>query len=149
VGYRPGPPLQRRTRGESRLGGRLGDGDEAEITYRLVTITPVLMRVQPPPPPPPGPKPDLVITDFTPTSVTVKNQGLGPAGPFRVRLEATNTTRTEAFTGLAAGGSETRTIEPPLSACETPWTGMADDLGQVDETDETNNTRPVTPPSIC
>ena len=69
-------------RGGSAYGGRLGDGDEATITYRIDTITPELIKVvQPPPPPPPGPKPDLIVTEFTLGSVTVKNQGLGAAGP--------------------------------------------------------------------
>ena len=64
VGYPLGTLIPRRTtRGGNTYGGRLGDGDEAEITYRLETITPELIKA-PPPPPPPGPKPDLVITDF-------------------------------------------------------------------------------------
>ena len=55
VGYSPGPPLQRRTAGGARHGGRLGDGDEATITYRLETITPETIRPprqQPLPSPP-------------------------------------------------------------------------------------------------
>ena len=142
VSYPLGTLIQRRTtRGGNTYGGRLGDGDEAEITYRLETITPELIKGPPPPPPPPGPKPDLIITDFNLGSVTVKNQGPGPAGPFRVTMDDTISARHESFAGLAAGASETRTIDPRLG-CHG-WTAFVDDLNQVDETDETNNTRPV------
>ena len=133
-------PPPRRTRGGNTYGGRLGDGDEAEITYKLVTITPRLIEVlPPPPPPPPGPKPDQIITEFQLGKITVKNQGLGPAGPFRVTMDDTISARHESFAGLAPGASETRILE---LGCHT-WTAFADDLNQVDETDETNNTRPV------
>jgi hypothetical protein len=45
----------------------------------------------------------------------------------------------ESFSGLAPGASETR----PFSSldCYQPWYATVDDLQQVDETDETNNTR--------
>jgi hypothetical protein len=45
IGYAPGAPVQRSTAGGSRHGGRLGDGEEAAITYRLDTITPEPMRI--------------------------------------------------------------------------------------------------------
>ena len=143
VGYPLYTVVQRRTtRGGNTYGGRLGDGDEAEITYRIDTITPELIKVvQPPPPPPPGPKPDLIVTEFSSEQITVKNQGLGPAGPFRVTMDDTISARHESFAGLAAGASATRTIDPPLG-CHG-WTSFVDDLNQVDETNETNNTRPV------
>jgi hypothetical protein len=148
VSYPLGTPAGRRTRGGNTFGGRLGDGDEAEITYQIETITPELIKaVEPPPPPPPGPKPDLIITDFYLDHVTVKNQGLGAAGPFRVTTAATVSARHESFAGLAPGASETRKIDPPLD-CYQSWNALVDDLNQVDETDETNNTRPATP-SIC
>jgi len=148
VGYPLDTVVQRRTRGGNTYGGRLGDGDEAEITYQIETITPELIKaVKPPPPPPPGPKPDLIITDFYLDYVTVKNQGLGPAGPFRVTMAATVSARHESFAGLAPGASETRKVDPPLD-CYQSWSALVDDLNQVDETDETNNSRPATP-SIC
>jgi hypothetical protein len=132
--------VQRVTRGGKRFGGRLGDGEEAEITYRIETITPKLIEaVEPPPPPPPGPKPDLVITGFQLGQVTVRNQGLGAAGPFRVTMDDTISARHESFAGLAPGAAETRTIDPPLQ-CQG-WTAFVDDMNQVAETDETNNTR--------
>ena len=145
VGYIPDRnfPLRRTTGGGGRLGGRLDDGDEATIVYRIETIEPELIMptvVPPPPPPPPGPKPDLIVTQFYSNSVTVKNQGLGAAGPFRLRMNNSTTVAYQSFAGLAAGASETRMV-PDLSFCSTTWIATADDIGQVDETDETNNTR--------
>lgn len=151
VGYAPGALLQRTTTGGGRLGGRLDDGEEATITYRLETITPELMRVaeppiqQPPPPPPPA-RPDLVVTAFTFGSVTVRNQGAGAAGPFRLRAGNAMTNVFQSYTGLAAGASETRTLAG--LACEGAYVATADDLGQVVETDETNNSKPADP-VIC
>ena len=40
IGYSPGPPLERETTGGGLLGGRLDDGGEATVRYRLETITP-------------------------------------------------------------------------------------------------------------
>jgi CARDB protein/PLAT/LH2 domain-containing protein len=146
VGYRPGPPLQRTTTGGGRLGGRLHDGDEATITYRLETVTPELIRVvKPPPPPPPGPKPDLIVTILYLNSVTVRNQGAGAAGPFRLTMENGVFATHQSFTGLAPGASETRTLS---LSCAGAWTATVDDLEQVAETDETNNTRGQEP-VIC
>jgi hypothetical protein len=145
VGYIPDEnfPLRRTTGGGGRLGGRLDDGDEATITYSIETIEPDLIEpvvVPPPPPPPPGPKPDLIVTEFFPSSVTVKNQGLGAAGPFRLRMDNSTSVAYQSFTGLAAGASETRTLSD-LSFCSTTWIATVDDIGQVEETNETNNTR--------
>ena len=146
VGYAPGPPLERRTTGGRLLGGRLGDGDEAYVRYRLETITPEPIRVVPPPPPPPPTgKPDLVITDFFYSTVTVKNLGPGPAGPFRVRAGDPVTAVFESFPGLAAGASVTRPL--PLS-CLGTYIATADDLEQVAETNELNNERDSAP-TVC
>ncbi|MCU0313028.1 MAG: hypothetical protein MUC84_03075, partial [Solirubrobacteraceae bacterium] len=155
--YAPGPPLEVVPPGGSRLGGRLGDGDEATIVYRLDTIVPVLptppVVVQPPvvqppvvPPPvikPPAPKPDLVISALSFSEVTVKNQGAGAVGPFTVVVQGFAPL---AFTGLAPGASETRQYN--LSCENAGTTATADPLGQVDESDETNNALTV-PPPIC
>jgi hypothetical protein len=157
VAYAPGPPLTVTSPGGSRLGGRLGDGDEATIVYRLDTIVPVLptppVVVQPPvvqppvvPPPvikPPAPKPDLVISALSFSEVTVKNQGAGAVGPFTVVVQGFAPL---AFTGLAPGASETRQYN--LSCENAGTTATADPLGQVDESDETNNALTV-PPPIC
>jgi hypothetical protein len=140
VGYAPGSaPIDRTVTGGSRLGGRLGDGDRARLRYVIETITPDPIPDRPPvvnpdpgPPPPTG-RPDLVLQDFFASSITVRNIGTAPAGPFRVR--AGNVFLT--FTGLAAGASETR--EQVLGSCEANDTANADDLDQVVESNETNN----------
>ena len=157
VGYAPGPPLQRTTTGGGRLGGRLDDGEEATITYRLETITPEPMLFVEPSPADPAPdpeptpvpsqaKPDLVVTGFTYTGVTVKNQGAGAAGRFRLRAGNASREVFESFSGLAPGASETRTLA--ALSCFENYVATVDDLGQVPETDETNNSKPVEP-SIC
>ena len=99
------------------------------MRYRLETITPEPMRslrrhrLRRPPPPPPPP-PDLVITAFTWGSVTVKNLGPGPAGPFRLRAGDATRTVVQSFAGLAPGASETRALtrscaRPPTSRWST------------------------------
>jgi hypothetical protein len=145
VGYPLNDVIEERTRGGARFGGRLGDGDEAEIIYKLETITPELPVAPPPPPPPPGPKADLIITDFQLDHITVKNQGLGAAGPFRVAMDATTESHHESFAGLAPGASETRSF---FLGCHG-WNAFVDDLNQVPETDETNNTTGLTEAPIC
>ena len=94
---------------------------------------------------PPGAKPDLVVSAFTAGSVTVRNQGLGNAGPFRLRASGAGREQVVTFDGLAGGQTVTR--ELGLS-CEFAYTAEADDLQQVEETDETNNSRP-SQPVIC
>lgn len=152
VGYAPGRPFWSETRGENRLGGRLGyGGDGATIDYSLETIAPEPMSVvEPPPSPPVEPKPDLVITDFTVTGVlTVKNQGNAAAGDFRVNVSIANDgTDLENFSGLRPGESETRQL--PGVPCEGgPNFAVVDDLEQVDESDETNNTARPRGTVIC
>jgi hypothetical protein len=148
--------------GGKNFGGRLGDGDRARIRYRLDTITPVPIPpkppvvdpptlppstqppvVEPPPtqPPMPKPKPDLVVTALTFSSITVKNQGGGDAGPFRADAGG----GTLDFTGLAAGAEETRKVS---LRCQDAHTATVDVGDQVDESDETNNTR-GSDPVIC
>ena len=145
IGYAPGPPLERRTTGGGLLGGRLDDGGEATVRYSLETITPEPIRLAPPPPPPPPPAPppppppDLVVTAFTSGSVTVKNLGPGPAGPFRLRAGDATRTVFQSFAGLAAGASETRALTGLV--CTATYVAMVDDLEQVDEADEANNTK--------
>ena len=149
VGYAPGQPLERETIGGGRLGGRLDDGGEGAVRYRLETVTPEPIRAVPPPPPPPPPplQPDLVVTAFTLGSVTVANLGPGPAGPFRLRAGNALSSVVQSFSGLAAGASETRALTPPLT-CTAAHIAIADDLEQVAETNEVNNVRDVEP-AIC
>jgi hypothetical protein len=169
VGYAPGEPFEATTVGGGKFGGRIDDGDEAKIKYSLETITPEPITAQQPsgpqadpgpdpsPTPDPGPnptptptpqpklKPDLIITAFTAGGVTVKNQGPGKAGPFRVRASNATAAVSETFTGLAPGASESRMLPLP---CTASYVAVVDDLGQVDETDETNNLKD-SEPIIC
>jgi hypothetical protein len=96
---------------------------------------------QPQPQPQPSGKPDLVISNFTLSEFTVKNQGVGPAGAFTVTITGVGDF---AFSGLAAGASETRTYSV---ACEAVHEATADSHSQVDESDETNNVATFT--AIC
>ena len=149
IAYPLGPPAQQQVRGGALLSGRLplSNGDSARLTYRLSTlaVTPPPPPVQPPgqppsPPPTPGPPtpggPDLVIS-LTGTDFTVRNQGPTAAGPFRVRVSSSPTGDTNYdFPGLAAGAMQTQAYFRP---CEEPRDVYADSLGQVGESDETNN----------
>jgi hypothetical protein len=140
VGYAPGAPLQRETTGGGRLGGRMDDGDEATITFRLETITPEPIA---PPPPPPAAKPDLVVTSFSFSGITIKNVGPGPAGAFRVKIGDATTTLYQSFTGLAPGESATRPLD---LGSDYTYTATVDDLSQVAESNENNNTATSTVP---
>jgi hypothetical protein len=150
VGYAPGPPLQVTTTGGGRLGGRLDDGNEATVTFRLETVTPETIREQPAPPPPPPPppavlRPDLVVTSFFFNGVTVKNQGSAAAGPFRLRAGDAATSVFASFAGLAPGESATRALG---LTCGPAYVALVDDQSQVVESDEANNTR-GSDPTIC
>jgi hypothetical protein len=131
---------------------RFGDGSGA--VRRFNDQVSCSRWIAPPPPPPvpepqpqpqpqpPGP-PDLVISEFDIEKFTVANQGSGPAGAFRVRLTGVGDF---AFTGLAAGASETRSY---AAACEqSPSEAIADFYGEVAESDEANNVKTKAPP-IC
>lgn len=74
--------------------------------------------------------------------MTVKNEGAGAAGPFRLRAGDATTAVFESFTGLAAGASETRTLG---LSCLGTYVATVDDLGQVAETDEANNSKNLEP----
>jgi hypothetical protein len=91
IAYRLGTTVQHLALYGARLRGRLplDNGDSARLTYRLSTFavanppplpastTPLPEPPPPPPsePPPPGPKPDLIISSFTGSDFTVKDQG--------------------------------------------------------------------------
>jgi WD40 repeat protein len=95
--------------------------------------------------------PDLAIQSLTtsptnpplgqPTSfiVTVRNQGTAPAGAFRVGLSGTAASAYATVPSLAAGASTTLALSLTLSQNGETFTATADDLGQVAESDETNN----------
>jgi len=111
--------------------------------------------------------PDLVMTAVTPNASTVnqgamlsvtntaQNQGLLPAGAFRIayRLSLNTTygdgddvaiTTTRSVTSLAAGAFSTATTSLAVPATTPPGNyyvcAMADSLAAVTELDETNNT---------
>lgn len=137
VGYAPGSPrVEADTRGGHRLGGRLGHGgDLASVRYWIDTWDPTL----PPgpvikPPPPPAPKPDLIVSDITPTTFTIRNQGAGAAGASTALL---GTMLSYPIGALAPGG--TQTVKFAESCGGGTVTVRADKDGVVDETDETNN----------
>jgi hypothetical protein len=146
-GYVPGDVVNGKVTGGEKYRGRLGrDGDDAAVTFRIDTLDvvpppepPPPQQQQPPPDPPPGqpppPLPDLVISALTLNTFTVKNQGLGAAGPFKVTVHGFGTFD---FSGLAAGESATRTYS---SGCNGTSEARADSLNQVEETDESNNVR--------
>lgn len=163
-GTPPGTPPGTRATGGSFLSGRLGDGDKASITYLIETLTPTaapfrpppgaapeprpIEPTPPPPPPPAAPKPDLVISamDYSASDAyyfTVTNQGAGAAGAFTVNVPGEGSF---AIPGLAPGASATRTFR---MACKVATEqAIADSLGQVDESNESNNTRSYTE-TVC
>lgn len=142
LAYAPGAPVQAVTVGGSQLGGRLGDSDKARLTFRVDTLKPF---VAPPPlvidPLPVLGKPDLTITEFTLSSVTVKNVGATAAGAFKVALAGYPTL---FYTGLGPGMTDVRSYS---GSCFGLHTATADSDAQVDEADEANNTASFVP--IC
>lgn len=151
----PGQPLQRTTKGGSAFGGRtiagrLDDGNEASITYRLETMAPQLAGT--PTLPLPGPElegpatlPDLVITSFDFREVIVTNLGDAPAGPFRLRLTNVRNGNTVSFSGLAPGASASKLLG---LSCNGVYHAVVDDLDQVSELDESGN-EAQSEPAIC
>jgi len=126
------------------------NADEATYTW-TIQAPPATTEEEPPPvtttappttteeePPPPA-LPDLVITNLTPFSVTVKNVGDAAAGPFAVSLPGGIGTFW-VTSGLAAGGSASKTWVACVSGTIT---AVADSLGQVAESSEGNNSASV------
>ena len=123
--------------------GQVSESDEANNT-RPVTVTGPVAR------------PDLVVDAITyspptPTlgstvtfQVTVRNQGSASAGSFVLRLQGAASYQDATVSSLAAGASTMRTFSLPLSTSPETFTAIADANGQVSESDEANNTRPVT-----
>ena len=100
--------------------------------------------------------PDLSVQSvtFTPSSptlgqtltftITLRNSGTASAGQFRVRLQGSASTTHTYVTSLASGASRTVTLSLPLTTTPETFTVTADDLGQVSESNESNNTRSAT-----
>jgi hypothetical protein len=82
---------------------------------------------------------DLVVSQFTASSVTVTNQGTGPAGAFSTTIvDSQNQTLTLNFAGLAPGASATQSYD--CAKLLRSRTATADSANQVAESNETNNT---------
>ncbi len=100
--------------------------------------------------------PDLVVQSMvhSPTNptigqnvtftITVRNNGSAAAGTFRVRLAGAASSTQTYLTQLAAGASQTFALTLPLTTSPETFTATADDLHQVSESNETNNTRSLT-----
>lgn len=100
-------------------------------------------------------EPDLVIQNIshTPTnpsigqnvtfSITVANQGNATAGFFRIRLEGSGSSTQTHITQLTAGTSRVVNLALPLTSSSATFTATADNLRQVAESNENNNTRSV------
>ena len=170
IGYvpGPGPPVEFEDTGGARLSGRLSiaNGDKARARWQISTITidpppplplppdpepppdpdpeppPPDPDPDPPPPPPPGP-PDLVISAFDGSSITVMNQGAAVAKAFTIAVSPGNTTI--AADSLAGGESATYSWTP--GGC-VQFTATADSSNAVAESNENNNTAQWAP-SIC
>jgi hypothetical protein len=159
IAYRLGTVVQQRARGGARFAGRLPlqNGDLAQLTYRLTTLTvtpppppasspPPPQPAPPPPPPAKGPAPDLVISNMTANTFTVRNSGKVAAGPFRVTVVSASGAEEFDFPGLAVGESQERTYNRP---CGETREARADSLNQVSESDETNNIATHPGPDFC
>ncbi len=100
--------------------------------------------------------PDLAVQGFTysPTTpsvgqsitftVVVVNQGTATAGAFRVRLNGASLSTTANSAQLGAGGTRTLSLVLPLTASVETFTVYVDDLSQVSESNESNNTQSIT-----
>jgi hypothetical protein len=161
IAYPMGTFDRRRARGGSTLSGRLPlqDGDLAQATYQLSSFgvnpppppAPAPPPSHPPPPPPPPPPaegaaPDLVITEMTSDTFTVRNSGDVAAGPFRVSVLSASGSQDFEFPGLAVGESQQRTYFRP---CGELREARVDPLNQVSESNETNNIATHPGPDFC
>ncbi len=159
VSYRMGTFVQQRARGGALLRGRLPlqNGDLAQLTYRLSTLgvtpppppassPPPPQPAPPPPPPAQGAAPDLVFSEMTSNTFTVRNSGQRDAGPFRVSVVSASGTQDFDFPGLAKGESQAREYNRP---CGEAREARADSLNQVSESDETNNIATHPGPDFC
>jgi hypothetical protein len=154
IAFRLGTTVRQTVTGAARLSGRLSmdNGDKARVTFRISSFDsdppppPPPPVHTPPPPPPPGPSgdADLIVTSFTPNSVTVKNQGTVAAAAFTTTVYEESTVRASvSFAGLAAGASATMnyTSNGGTICGETTWHAVADSGNVVPESNEGNNTK--------
>ncbi len=125
--------------GTATIPAAFGDGSvkpgELEVAIEGDGAQPVKVTVTDVPPP------DLIVSELTASSITVKNQGAGGAGPFKATItdSQANVLTLRFDDGLAAGATTTQQFD-----CEAlplrSRTALADSDRQVAESDETNNT---------
>ncbi|MDD5219951.1 MAG: PKD domain-containing protein, partial [Candidatus Bipolaricaulis sp.] len=77
-------------------------------------------------------------------TVAVVNQGSAGAGQFRVLLDSGTSSTFVYVPQLGAGAGQSLTMTLPLASSSQTFTARADDLGQIAEASESNNTRSVT-----
>jgi hypothetical protein len=122
--------------GTATIPAAFGDGSvkpgELEIAIEGDGAQPVKVTVSDVPPP------DLVISELTESSIAVKNQGAGGAGPFKATIvDSQRQTLTFNFDGLAAGASATRQFS--CGDLLRSRSATVDSDGRVAESVETNN----------
>jgi hypothetical protein len=122
--------------GTATIPAAFGDGSvkpgELEIAIDGDGAQPVKVTVSDVPPP------DLIVSELTGSSITVKNQGGGAAGPFRATItDSQNQVLTFSFDGLAAGATATQQFD--CNALLRSRRALVDSAAQVAESDETNN----------
>lgn len=122
-----------------------GDGSvkpgELEVAVEGDGAQPVKVGVNgvPEPAPPVVLPPDLVVSEITPSSITVKNQGAGAAGPFKATITDSQAQALPfSFEGLAPGATATQQFN--CGDLLRSRTALVDSESQVAESDETNNT---------
>jgi len=76
-------------------------------------------------------------------SFVIRNLGNASAGSFRVRLQGAASSTQTYVSSLAAGASRSGSLSLALSASSETFTLVVDDLGQISESNEGNNTRSV------
>ncbi len=96
--------------------------------------------------------PDLVVSNIThsPTTpqigasvgfqITIRNQGTVGAGLFRVRIQGAASAASTYVWQLSAGSSTTVSLSRTLTQSSEMFTVQLDDLSQIEESNESNNT---------
>jgi len=99
--------------------------------------------------------PDLAVQSLTyvptgPTvgqsvtfTVVIANQGAASASAFRVRLDGSSLSTTASSAMLGAGAARSFSLVLPLTQSSETFTVRADDLGQVAESNESNNAQSI------
>jgi hypothetical protein len=123
--------------GSATIPASFGDGSvkpgELEVAVEADGAQPIKVPVTEVPPP------DLIVSELTSSSITVKNQGGGGAGPFKATItDSQAQVLTFSFDGLAAGASATMQFN--CGDLLRSRRAVVDSDAQVTESDETNNT---------